>query len=326
MKKTLILLAAALTWVACGSDPVEEEVTINESSFYGEWVTFNMEGDYATDIVLKNTRQLTTTTYTGISTNAVVNNEDVGPWVYYPDNKVLRITPTHELAIDYSVVEMSANMMKLRNRDLNLTETYYRIVETQDVDAGQRISIQWLAQHTDFEVQSITSSNQYGLSVSGQEIYAGTRAGLVFVTLSSNKETVVVKLNVSSRITKFTAEVLFDIDTIIATHGTPDATEEGEQTSYIAYHQSSFDDGLNIIQYKYDVNTREVTRIDIVYKTPEGFKADENDVKSTYVMFANNIYGLKQKAIENKFIISPNNENNIMTFGNYTYFLKNDHF
>lgn len=278
MKKLFFVLVSAFALLSCQEKDKEEVVIpIDRTKLVGEWICIN--GNSATNLTFTGSSGVAIKTYKNLSDNFSTIDDD-GAWNYYPESQVLRFSFYYYSYPDMSIIELNKNTMKLRNRDLNTVESYVRVVGSYGIITNESDSIKT---NTIGEPVSFSSSNTNVASVSNDGVVKGESSGISFITVSSNADTVLVKVDVKNRPDYYAEELKCTIDDIIAIHGQPDISGDLGNNKGVLYNVSLRDSKLSTIQYHYDNETREITRILTVYKNDTDWESDGNIIKKDYV-------------------------------------------
>lgn len=329
MKKThfyflLMLFMGILT--ACSDSDESTNGNYDSSQFVGEWCSIN--GTSATIWVMNNIT-MTGEVYVNLATTPSLYETLSGPWVYYANNNVLQMSimhshSGHQTTNSYKVLKAGNGMLQLQEQNTGSVDDYYKLVGNITVGAGESTSLSY----GDFKPVGYLSSNTSIATVDENGVLAAKSQGVVFISMYSDDMTVIFKVNVKGRVENYEKELFTTIDDVMAKRGTPDASGTYQQNSAILYNSPSFDTALSNVQYQYDENTREISRILTVYKSYSDYNSDRNFIISNYIDHGYNMYGIEQDYDSNKFLISPftNSGVNYVSYNNQQYHDRTGHY
>lgn len=314
MRKLYIFIIAAIAVLACSEDNEianKPQERIDFNMLVGEWVSADSEKNYYTELILSNNFWAQyTIVQNEVGSNSIYDT-DKGVWNWYDDNQMISIiTGMHKIPYQ-KVVEITNTRMQLRHTSYNTVETYYQLVETLEIDAGNSTSIKYLQEHGDFALKQATSSNEEVATVSADGIVEAHQGGIAYISLESEQEIVYIKVVVKGRVNRFIDETHLTIDEIEKIHGKPDVAAtridsiNGFEGGYV-YYQFDNDKHLNAIQYTYDVYSREIKNILTRYSSESPLNQDVAYTYKYYVQTGddNNNFGLSSTFLDNSYIIT----------------------
>lgn len=334
MKKTIsfscviCILFAALS--ACSKDePNEGKKEYRAEQFQGEWCAINDDG---------------TATYLNIATvgftGLVLQNLDTAPtlyetlsgmWAFRAQNSVIQLSTLHsstgnELTEAYDVVSLSNLTMQLRSQEYGYTDTYSRVVDSKTLYVGEQavISLNGLGHITGY---STTCTRIVSVDSDGRLTANGP--GKAFIMVYTAEDTVLVQIDVQNRVKIFENELSLTVDEVKALHGTPDNDVQYNQNMAMVYRQSLWDKALSAVQYQYDAQTKEVTRILTLYAEAAEFSQDCSFIVSNYFLVLENTYGMKPEYIQNDILLSTITDAegfNYVSYNNFGYYYRKGHY
>lgn len=337
-KKIYILAVLVFALFSCCKDDDNDPQNgngqiIEKKAFLGEWCC--IEAGTATVLNLQNLF-LSGVVYQKI--NVMPEEYDImsGEWTYVSANMVLAENVLHKVSKErrshsYKVQKVDNISMILRSREYGNEETYYRIVEKVNVNSNENIEIQYIKKNKGFNKATFTSTNSNIATVQSDGVIKGVCGGIAFITVESEVGKVVVMVEVSSRTNIYSAEVLSDIDSILAKYGEPDGSgyTTGNVNPVITYREHIMDEGLTAIQYRYDEKTREVTQIICLYKKPEWYNTEMAFIQNMYYELYTDgsaiRYGLNKREYSNDYcLVSAIVDNQcFIQYLNYRYIISN---
>lgn len=324
----LCLFFAAVS-ACCNDEPNEDKEEYREEQFHGEWCAISDDG---TATYLKfETRGFTEQVIQDLNTYPKVYENLSGMWVFRPENGVLQLQTLHSSTGDglteaYDVMLLSNYSMQLRSQDYGYTDTYSRILENIELNVGERTTIS-LSSVGDITGYATTCAGIVNVDSTGQ--LTATGPGKAFVQVFTAEGTVLVQIDVKNRVKYYESELSLTIDQIKTIHGSPDNEGNFNQNMAMVYRQSSWDSDLSAIQYQYDAQTREVSRIMTVYANVSQFNEDRNYLEANYYLVFENTYGVKQEYILNDILISSLKDSDgslVVSYNNFGYYYRNGHY
>lgn len=335
MRKFLpfLFFITALGFTACGGDEEKETDDFNSSIFSGEWCMLDVQSNTATMMTINSDYTFAGRVYDNISVYPFVFETISGHWMYYPANKVLNMDVLHsathiQKTTAYNVQKIDDYTLQVRNQEFGTTEVYHHIAGVRSATLGEVFDLSKAINLPDGTTPTAYSTSHKGIAtVDKQGRVTITGTGTVFISIEASEGSMIYIVNIPSRIEIFSAEVCSSIDAIISAHGKPDMEGAIGKNKAIFYSQPSFDKGLSSLQYHYDENTREVTRVLAKYATSEVFESDKAVVKTYFKLVGDNLYGLFESFSRNEVILSPFTEDgDFMSFINLPYYSKNGHY
>lgn len=310
MRKITFYILTLLAFVACNkdadsSDKPSEQVFDN-TQFVGEWLSVNGSKTLYTNILLHNSLKLDYFLYQNETGEKSVFLEDHGSWSWYQNRQTMGFSLIYNKVPYHQILELTTGKMSLRNTKTNAKDTYYRVVETVNIEAGQTAAIQYLQSHSGL---SLSSSNETVATVSADGTINGLQGGTAFISLEGGEELCYVKVNVNSRVDRYAAETHLTIDEIVDKYGEPDLTGSlgGIKYGYL-YNVSNPDSELKLVQYDFDLLTNEIILIHTAYKSEDIFYADIEYMEEHLFlqdMYSGLYFGKEEKQWDNSFIVTP---------------------
>lgn len=303
----IILAAAASVLVCCGSDDDSNNSTLDPELLKGTWVCLDEVAATATILSIGNGNALSGEIFEDISANSHRTETLSGKWAFFPANNVLNMDILYGSTLEakttpYQVQQLNQNTMVLRNQSLGSVERYHKVIGRDKKAAGQAFDIP----SNNDAAASFSTTNNAVATVDERGHVTTVGSGIAFIKITTGTATNVYIIEVPYRVEDFLTELSSDIDAIRKAHGNPDA--EGRiQNMAIVYRQSSFDKDLSVIQYEYDEQTREITRITTIYRSASVFELDKTYITSNYVEtnLMPDTYGEYESFISCKFFVYP---------------------
>jgi len=315
MKKATLFLyvLSILLYASCRKDEVKGDEgrdvisKFTSEMFHGQW--FSNDNSTYYDI---GSRNFGGVIYKNLSLLPKVEENISGSWEFFPTNEVFRINIFYETEgqgeyRDYQVQDMDEYQMKLKDRILNTTYIYNKVVESHSLNLGEAFDIAYISKNLQFSSSTFSSTNPSIAKVDEKGHVTATGSGTAFVSIKSNVGTAVVEVQVEERCKSYSKELLSSIDDVIALYGEAEHNAFDNGYSVIAYTSRLLDASLKQIQYRYDEKTREIEGILTLYSNAECYKHDVEFIKNNYyeIEDANveNCYGPESSILVDKYYV-----------------------
>lgn len=306
MRKIALYIFGIVAFMSCSDDNDSQgnAAMVDISLIYGEWVAPDASKDYYSFLSLSDSRAAEFSIIQKQLSNGSIYAEDKGSWNIY-DVRSLSILMRNYLHLNFDIIEVNNDMMQLRNVKYNTIDTFYHIVETIEISAGQDAEIQFL-KNGNASFTEISSSNEKVVTVSDNGILKGHQGGIAFVSMVSGNRILFVKVIVKSRVDRFAEETHNTIDEIWEKYGDPDLSGQlSEKVFAYAYNSSLKDSELQTVQYNFDLETSDIIRIITVYKSTDTHSADREYLDDNFYMIETDFYGKQERFWDNSFLITP---------------------
>lgn len=307
MKKiTILLFVTSILFISCGksdSDNTEVNNKIETSMFYGEWFSVNNSTYY--NFVNSKMEGII---YQDMNTMPSIYDYISGGWTFYKENSILRILVNYNNKMesqteDYKLISIDDYSMTLQYIEFSNEIVLNKIISTNSMKIGDKYDINY--NNPKFESPIYSSLNTSIATVDNTGQVTATGTGITFISIKSQVGTVLVKIEVGSRVDTFTEELFSNIDKILETHGQPDNTAETETgTKVVVYMKSLIDTSLGYVHYLYDDETREITQILTIYTNESSYKSDESYIKDNNVIIeelVGDVYGKENALLNNSY-------------------------
>ena len=311
MRNWIIFFIAFFTFVSCSendhNENQQESSKPDLSLITGEWVSANNSQSLFVDLTLSQNYRVEYSIIQNEVGNLSVIKKDEGSWSWslYKNKQTLLFSMLYQVVPLQEIMELDNDHMLLRNQSFNTTDSYYRVVETLHVCAGQEASITYLNEHRDFSVSKSTNPNIASVNSSG--IVTASQGGTAFVLLESGEKKAYVKIVVTGRMDRFAAEVHLTVDDILDMYGEPDFSGKREKEGGLVYNQDGIDSGLKQVQYTYGLDNKEIKSILTIYPSYEETLSDRNILHLYYKRITSlkgNSYGLSDVLWDNSYIVT----------------------
>ena len=321
MKKFfLYIILCVATLSACDDDgSSSSNLNIDDRLFVGEWIWFNSDGTCYTDIDMKNSLQANYAVYKSTTGNKPAYIEDTGTWKWYSERAVLSLNFFYERPPYYEIVEIDDTHMVLHNLGYNTTETYYRVVETLNLEEGQIADIDYLQSHQG----SVKSSNLEIAAINAEGKVEGVLDGVAFLEINVDGKIVYAKAIVRGRTARFKEETHLLSDDIIAKYGEPNLVVEYNSTQMAMQYLNpkTADPDLYALQYRYHKDTHQIFLIQTIYPATSeaAFTKDWQFIAQHYYQqqATGNVYGEFERYRENTSLIYVIGESGGLYWINY---------
>jgi hypothetical protein len=308
MNKIALYILGVVAFMSCNddNDSHSNDATIDISLIYGEWVAPDAAKEYFSILNLRDSKAAFFSIIQPQLGNSSIYTEDKGNWAIY-DTKTLSISLLNYNALNFDIVEVNNDMMRLRDVKYNTMVTFYHVVETIEMAAGQDAEILFLkSRNANFS--EIASTNEKVVTVSDNGIVKAHQGGVAFVSIVSNENTVFAKFIVKSRVDRFAEETHNTIKEILDKYGDPDlAGQLSEKVYGIAYNSSLKDSEIQYVEYDFDIETLEIIRIITIYNSKDAHDGDWEYLNDNFYLIPADIdlYGKYERFWDNSFLITP---------------------
>lgn len=309
MRKIVFYIFSLLAFLACSEDnnsgEKQHEYVFDNSQLVGEWVSINSSKSIYSNLVLGNSLRCDYFIYQNETGDKSVLVKDYGSWYWYKDRQIMGFLLADNKVPYHQISELSTGKMCLRNIETNATDTYYRVVEEVSIEAGQEATIQYVQGQSGL---SLTSCNEVVAEVSSDGIVSGLQGGTTFIEIEGRENPCYVKVNVNSRIDRYSEETHFSIDEIIEKYGEPDLSGSlgGVKMAILYYNPDS---ELKLVQYDYDMFSHVVALIHTAYYNEDAFFADVDYLDNHFFLLdgftTGYFYGKEKRSWDNPFIVTP---------------------
>lgn len=293
MKKTIFLISV-LTLCACSNDDQETttQTVIDNTKLVGEWVSITSSASYFTDLVLSSNYSAEYSVFNNDYGISAIDT-DKGVWSWLNDINGLSINTKYRSFPVYQVMELNDDSVKMRNLGYNVIDTYYRVVETVEVNSGGFAPITYLSEHTDCPIDQIMCLNDSVAAVTAEGMVEGRMGGITYVRLLSGQALKYVKVIVTSRMDRFAKQTHMLIGKVIEQNGDLNYTikevssdgnsgESSPKSYQLEYKEPTFDPHLRYIVYYFDLYTGEIDNIYTEYRSTEWYYMDLLYLKRFY--------------------------------------------
>lgn len=316
MKKIALYIFTVLLFVACHND--KNDISIEAASFdisllEGEWVTIDKTGNNITDLTLTQAQRVQLFLLHNVVGRNSISKEDKGSWTTNEGKQIISFEMLNLTIPNQEIIELNDNYMKLRNQILNFVDTYYRVVETIEIDAGQVSYIQFIQNNRDSRFDEIKSLNPNIASIDSDGLVKGHQGGTVFLSMKLDQKIFYAKVIVKSRIDKYEDETQLWINDIINLYGEPDMKiqQVGEDVDCIIYHENLPDSALDFLAYIYN-SYGQIGTIQTIYRSEDTYNDDISYLQEYYYKQKTNsgdMYGKSAFQFENSSLVIPTCKN-----------------
>ena len=320
MKSKIFSLLFIVSFVACTSDSNNEKldgVRLDPSLLLGEWVTYSPTHQSFTDLLLKVGYGVEISVIQKQLGDSCVSYEDKGSWSLSEQELELSFVMVKDPISKCEISAICTDSLVLRSKNQNYTDTYFRVVERIELDAGCSAKIEYIEEQSSSVLLEIRSSNEDIVTVNNDGVITAHQGGTAFVLLKMDTGLFFIKVSVKSRVEKLAGEVHLSIDEVMSIHGQPDDISEftdgvgGKMND--AYYNSPNDSEIDFIVYRYDRLTNELQFIFTAYKSEISFDSDIHYLDSYYLkqrLFLNKplpgiFYGKNEFMYQNDYIVVP---------------------
>jgi len=197
----LMTLSLLICHVACERHDKEEKIDdrgIDSSQLVGEW--YHAFASYVEDISFTQNLRFTGQVYEDLGTSPKVSDNISGSWAVSSYGNVLSMdvyrTSTGSSDIkNYSVQSWDDYSLNLKDKGNGSIENYLRVVEIKNMKIGEEYDITYTKNNT-IITTSFVSSNSSIVTVSSDGHVAAKSIGIVFITVSCNVGSFIVKVEV----------------------------------------------------------------------------------------------------------------------------------
>lgn len=306
MKKIFLFLICFAVLSACDDDgSSNSNLDVDDKMFVGEWVWPNSSGTCFTDIEMMNSKQAFYAVYNNKAGNSSGIVKDNGSWRLFANRNVLTFQFLYDTPPFYEIVEYDDTRIVFRNEGYNTIDTYYRVVEALNINAGQTVAISYLQDHPG----SVRSCTPEIADVDADGNIYGILDGVAFIEINADGKIAYAKVIVQGRTERFKAETHMLSDDIKARYGEP--SYEGLQSNGMMAMQYKYpqtaDPAIAILQYWFHPTTHQMYRVQTVYFSEEDFQRDGQYISNNFIlqdMEPYNIYGENERYWENEYIMS----------------------
>lgn len=196
MKQVIFLLVSIFLLCSCHKDD-EKKNDFDTSVLYGEWYS-NVDG-IVTDLSLSS-MTLAGNVYKTEGAEIVLYEKWTGSWLYYSENKILSMSiyysSTHNQTLhNYQIVKVDDYTLNLRDQNLGTVDSYNKVIESKKLGINEEYDIGYLKTNT-ITATSYISSNPSIASVDNNGHVKAKKAGIAFISVSSNVGALIVKVEV----------------------------------------------------------------------------------------------------------------------------------
>ena len=321
----LFLMVLSIGFSACSED--EDDTVIDSTLFAGLWCMSDESGEII-ELSLTNSHVVEGYLYCQEEGITYLNDNFTGTWFFYPTNDILVMHVYHPSTmqsntISYKVVKLDDTTLQIRNQELGNLEAYYHLADSKTLSVGGHINIGNAGVSS---ANKFYSSNNEVVSVDNNGNVTALQAGMAYILTSLDNQAAFVKINVESRAELYGREVCMYLEDVMELRGTPDVMTELDGEMIVLYKESLDDADLVGIQYYYDANTHEITRLLTAYKSEEMFERDLTYVRSFYYEVYDGVFGLWEESSSNDYTIRPIDEQLYFVYFNTAYGLQNGHY
>lgn len=316
----IVFLSFGLT--ACNNDDNDEQI-IDNRLFAGEWCMVDESGEI-NEMILSSSHSVEGNLYYAEEGITTLQESFSGSWVFYPANNILTMQIYHPSTmilstISYKVEKLDDYTMQIRNQELGNLEAYYRLTNTKTMSVGSQVDIKNVGISS---ANKFYSSNTDVITVDNNGTVTALKAGTAYVLTALDKKAAFVKIKVESRSDVYGREICMKVSDILDIHGTPDFIGEWNGNYIIAYIASNKDTDLQGVQYYYSENSQDIYRILLGYKSEDVFGEDLALIKSQYISYGQNEYGLWQEQVSNDYTIIVNESSFYINYMNTAYYFQ----
>lgn len=314
----IVFLSFGLT--ACNNDDNDDQI-IDNSLFAGEWCMVDESGEI-NEMTLSSSHSVEGNLYYAEEGITTLQESFSGSWIFYPANNILTMQIYHPSTMissttSYKVEKLDNYTMQIRNQELGNLEAYYRLTSTKTMSVGSQVDISNVGVSS---ANKFYSSNTDIITVDNNGTVTALKAGTAYVLIALDKKAAFVKIKVESRSDVFGREVCMKVSDILDIHGTPDFMGEWNGNYIIAYIASNKDTDLQGVQYYYSEDSQEIHKILLGYKSEDVFGEDLALIKSQYIYYGQNQYGLWQERVSNDYTIIVNENSFYINYMNTAYY------
>lgn len=337
MKKIIFILLAALCFVACDNDEDIVKKTFTINNIDGEWFFYDEENATSAIDMTITAKGLSyqATTYTEINKTPKIYDSQYGFFTYFKSTNSLRIEihsqkQSQTYSADYELVDVDEYNLKLRNKEFNCIDSYYKVAATVELRYGQTTEIANKLSDK-FKPSTFTSVSPQIATVDNNGIVIPTGVGTTFILATDGTKQVAVKIIVNSLADDHAAEVYESIENVLEKYGEPDVMADiANYTAGILYKNPTFEPAVSAIEFDYDKFSLKVTRILAKYASSESYAADVDFIKENFYeeYFKGICYCDKDNFMSSKVHICPYIQNGsyFVLYGSTTYWLLNGHY
>lgn len=316
-----LVLALSFTLVSCDNDDmINQYDKVNQYDLIGEWASIEEDGGYTLLNLKKNHEVLGEATVHLSESKAV--KEMSGSWVFTKASGVLLIQgvlkdSNRSRRSSYQVEKTDDDYMTLFNQEILSEQTFRRIGGHKGIYTGDAI-----------EGISYVSDE----SVINPETLKAINYGKCFVEDSSTGQ--LLSVNVLHVTEKMMYYIKLDIDALWEELGEPDVTGVVGSNMACVYNKKNVDrkwlgDRYSAVQFQYDSDTREITRILVMYTDTDYLMSDYSYFLAEYSQDDGYFFkGNLSSYLEADYAISPfiQNGSGYCSYNNISYFLIHYHF
>ena len=328
MKKLIYCVTIlAVFFTSCSEDETTSKspLLVSEAAeICGEWLAPSASNTYYTYLGFQNNYKVKYYVAQNVVGANSVTDEDDGSWSLYPDRQEILISVLrHQIPVQ-ALVAFDNNSMSLRNTQYNTIDTFYRIVESIELEAGQTAEINYLKNAAGAECSSL---NPDVATVSSGGLVNGIQEGVTFISLRLGEVLAFVKVSVNGRVDRFAEETHLMIDDIFAKYGNPSGYFFVDNTLCdIYYLKPSSDGSLSEHRYRFNWDTGQIKYVITMYSDVVAFVADCKYLDQYYYLQSDKsdpIYTLKEKYFDNEYsarvIIKDTAPNYQIIYTNFDY-------
>ena len=328
MKKLIYCVTIlAVFFTSCSEDETTSKslLLVSEAAeICGEWLAPSASNTYYTYLGFQNNYKVKYYVAQNVVGANSVTDEDAGSWSLYPDRQEILISVfRHQIPVQ-ALVAFDNNSMSLRNTQYNTIDTFYRIVESIELEAGQTAEINYLKNAAGAECSSL---NPDVATVSSGGLVKGIQEGVTFISLRLGEVLAFVKVSVNGRVDRFAEETHLMKDDIMAKYGNPSGIFRVDNTFADMYYLNpSSDSCLLEHRYRFNLITGQIKYIFTFYADLPTFLADWDYLEKIYFCqdgMSAPVYTLKEKYFDNEYsarvIIQDTAPNYQIIYTNFDY-------
>lgn len=191
------MILSILGLVSCHNDK-EEDVSFDTSVLIGEW--YNNSNGVIIDLTLTKAF-LSGIVYNNIDSEFEKYEDWSGYWGYTSSTGVLSMIILHtatgmEFSSHFKLLSSDMYSLKLRDQELGSTEIYNKIVESKNLSVGTVYDINYIKANS-ISASGYNSTNPTIVSVDSNGHVTANKAGVAFISITTNVGTLIVKVEVT---------------------------------------------------------------------------------------------------------------------------------
>lgn len=322
MKKLLsgLLTAALLVAVAsCSNHDDEPETTYKQTDFAGKWFATDDDG-YPTVLNLETNHTVTFTQYQDPEGRSAFKG--TGIWLLY-EGKYLRYDILWDnglkLTDTFTVSGIASNEMKLVDQASDTSFSFFKITENITVYAGESFDLTAKeGRVVEFSQSSMVRDIEGGY-------YMAEVPGTLFALIEKDGKVTVTEITINSMSAFFVSQLGQSIDMAKEKFGTPDIETWFQDNMACLWN---LDEGpLSAVQYQYDYQTGQITRVLTVYRSQKDYSEE-----AAYIVQwqpyseGSETFFPTYDIFESPYFISLMPDKLMISYNDTPYFLANGHF